>query len=100
MDRALPTAEMSLFPNFALEPLGHLSLSHAAIHPLWFVLVIVAGDMECSADVTHRMFFIALFSPEFASPTTIGAPYCAVVTRTWRQVHIHDPVLVRHRFSL
>jgi hypothetical protein len=96
MDRTLPTAAMGLFPNLALEPFGHLFLSHAAIHPLRFVLVVVAGDMECSAGVTHRVFFVAFFAPESASPTTIGTPHCAAVTRT---MGIHIPYDTDFLFS-
>ena len=28
---------MGVLFHFSLEPLGHLLLSHAAVHPLWFV---------------------------------------------------------------
>jgi hypothetical protein len=84
----LPTAAMGPLFNLALESLSHLFLSHAAIHPLGFVLAVVAGDMECSAGITHRVFLVAFFAPESTSPTTIRAPYCAVMARTMRQVHI------------
>lgn len=69
--------------DLAFELLGHLFLFDTAVNLLRFaVLVEVACNMECSADVTYGMLSIAIFAPESASPTTVGSPHCTIVTTT------------------
>jgi len=63
---------MGIFFDLKLQPLGHRLLSRGAVHPFRFGLVMIAGDLECSAGVADWGVPITFLAPEFARPTATG----------------------------
>jgi hypothetical protein len=68
-------AKTGLLLDLALDALGHLILLYAGVHPLRFLILVVACNIKSPADSTYRIGFVAFFAPKQAGPAAIRGPH-------------------------
>lgn len=66
-----------LLLDLGLDPLGHLLLLWASVHPVRFVITRVAGDLERLAAGTDGASLVALLATEPAGVAAIIGPHLA-----------------------
>jgi hypothetical protein len=89
MNHPLPAATVSAFFHLGLDLVGHLLLSHTAIHPFRLVMAVMTGDVKSIASSTNRASLITFLASEPTCPTTIETPDCAFFWAVER-VHIQS----------